>query len=303
MQSQHYNLDAAESAFFNRQLEFVYSATYDIKYPDLMYKQFCPQSTEADPGALTVTYEQYNEVGRARVGSHFSSAPPRVDINGLEFTRPVRPIEASYGWTVQDVKSAQMAKKNLNQRRAAACRRAIEREIDEIAAIGAPLVGIATGMLNDANVTINASAGSWLTPATAAVIIGEVSTMYQDIVTDTQQIERPDTLILPVARWVYIATTARGDDNDTTILDFIRKSFPGLTAVEPWYRIDDAGAAGVTRAMMYPRRSDIMQNELPLDFEQLPVQASGFQFVVNCHARTAGVAVYYPVACRYLDGL
>jgi len=299
----YYNLDAAESAFFARQLEFVYSTTYDIKYPDLMYRQFIPQSTAADPGAVTVTYEQYREVGRARVGSHHSNHAPRVDIAGEEFTRPVRPIEAAYGWTVQDVKSAQMAGKNLNQRRGAACRRAIEREMDEIAAVGAPLVGIATGALNDANVTINASAGSWLAPATAATIIGEVSTMYQDIVTDTLQIERPDTLILPVARWAYIATTPRADTADTTILEFIKAKFPGLVNIEPWYRIDDAGAAGVTRAMMYPRRPDIMQNEVPLDFEQLPVQARDFQFVVNCHSRTAGVAVYYPVACRYLDGL
>jgi hypothetical protein len=299
----YYNLDAAESAFFARQLEFVYSTTYDIRYPDLKYRQFVPQSTQANPGATSVTYEQFDRVGRARIGSHHSDAPPRVDVEGTEFNRPVRPVEAAYGWTVQDVKSAQMARRDLNTRRGAACRRSIETELDEIAAIGAPLVGIATGALNDANVTIDASAGSWTAPATPDTILGEVAGMYEGIVNDTLELHTPDTLALPGREWAHIAVTPRSTTSDTTILEFIRRSYPGLTTIEPWYRLTTAGAGAVRRGWMYPRRDDILANELPLDFEQLPVQPVGMQFVVNCHARTAGVAVYYPLAMRYIDGI
>lgn len=299
----YFHMDAAESAFFNRQLEFIYTQTYDIKFAELKARRFIPQSNQANPGATSVTYRQFDEVGRARVGSHHSKMPPRVDVNGVEFNRPVREVEASYGWTVKEIKSAAMAGNNLNARRASACRRAIERELDEIAAIGSPLNGIATGALNEASTTIDPSAGSWTAPAAADTIILEVSTMWQGIINDTLEVETADTLLLPGREWAHIATTPRSTTSDTTILDFIRKSFPDLLTIEPWHRLTTAGVGSVRRAMMYRRSSDVLVNEVPNDFEQLPVQAYGMSYVVNCMASTAGVAVYYPLAMRYLDGI
>lgn len=299
----HYHLDSAESAFFSRQLEYIYSRTYDIKYAELKAKRYIPVSGEADAGATTITYEQYLEFGRARVGSHKSDKPPRVDISGNEFTRPVREIEASYGYTVKEVKSASMANKDLNPRRASACRRAIERESDEIAAIGSPLHGIATGALNDTVPTADSADDEWTTPQDADTIIAEVSAMWQGIINDTLEVETADTLLLPGREWAYIATTPRSATSDTTILSFIRNSFPDLTTIEPWYRLITAGSGGVRRGMMYRRSPDVLQQEVPNDFEQLPVQPDGLQFVVNCMASTAGTAIYYPKAIRYLDGI
>jgi len=299
----YFNMDAAESAFFARQLEYIYTKTYDIKFADLKARRFIPTSAEANAGATTVTYRQFTEVGRARIGSHKSDKPPRVDVNGVEFSRPVREIEASYGWTVKEVKSAAMAGQQLNSRRASACRRAIEREMDEIAAVGAPLVGILTGALNEAASTIDSSGGAWTTPASADTIIAEVSAMWQGIIDDTLEVETADTLLLPGQEWAYIATTPRSATSDTTILAFIRNSFPDLTTIEPWHRLATAGAGGVRRGMMYRRSPDILSNEVPNEFEQLPVQPDGMQYVVNCMASTAGVAVYYPLAVRYLDGI
>jgi len=300
---QYFHMDAAESAFFARQLEFIYARTYDIKFAELKARRFIPTSTEANAGATTVTYRQFTEVGRARIGSHKSDKPPRVDVNGVEFTRPVREIEASYGWTVKEVKSAAMAGDNLNSRRSSACRRAIEREMDEIAAIGAPLVGIASGALNEPASTIDASAGAWVTPAAADTIIAEVADMWKGIIDDTLEVETADTLLLPGQEWAHIATTPRSTTSDTTILAFIRASFPDLTTIEPWHRLATAGAGAVRRGMMYKRSQDILANEIPLEFEQLPVQPDGMQFVVNCMASTAGVAVFYPLAVRYIDGI
>lgn len=297
------HLDAAESAFFDRQLEWIKTRTFDIKFPNLKSRMLIPTSGEANPGAVTVTYRQFEEFGQAKIGSDHATDAPRVDINGEEFTRPVRPVQASYGYTQKEVKSAAMAGFNLNPRRASACRKAIERLMDEVAAIGAPLYGIATGALNNASVTVDASAGSWLTPATPATIILEITTMWNGIVNDTNGIETADTLVLPPREWAHIAVTPRGDDNDTTILKFLAANMPDLTAIESWHRLTTAGAAGVRRAWMYKRSPDILENEIVQEFEQLPPQLDGFQIIINCWAQTAGVGVYYPLSMRYLDGI
>ena len=165
------------------------------------------------------------------------------------------------------------------------------------------MVGIATGALNEAASTVDASAGSWTTPADPDDIIAEVADMWKGIKNDTLGIETADTLLLPDREWAHIATTPRSATTYTTILEFIRKALPDLTTVEPWHRLTDAGVAGVRRGMMYRRSPDTLSNEIPNEFEQLPVQPDGMQFVVNCMASTAGVAVYYPLAVRYIDGI
>jgi hypothetical protein len=44
-----YRLDAAESAFFERELDHIKAQTYDIKYPMLKARQFVPVSPSWRP--------------------------------------------------------------------------------------------------------------------------------------------------------------------------------------------------------------------------------------------------------------
>ena len=48
------NLDANESAFFARQLEYIKPKTYDILYPEYKAFRLMAVSTEAGPGAQVI---------------------------------------------------------------------------------------------------------------------------------------------------------------------------------------------------------------------------------------------------------
>lgn len=295
-------LDAAESAFFARELEHVYAKTYDIKYPELKASQFVPVSTEANPGALEVTYQQFDRRGRAKLTAPGAVDSPRVDVVGNEFTRPVRLATASYGWHIMEIRNAAMAGRPLTTKKANAARRAVDEVLDEVASIGAPLHGIATGFINDADVAIDAAAGNW-TALTADQIIADVSGLVQAVIGDTNGVEFIDTLILPDEQHALISTTPRGTQSDTTILQYMLKNFPTLQAIEPWHRLDGAGAGAVDRAIAYRRSADHLTQEMPSPFEQLPVFQKGQNFEVETLATTAGMAFYYPRSARYLDGL
>lgn len=296
------HLDAAESAFFARELEHVYAQTYDIKYPDLMARRFIPVSNEANPGATLVTYRQFDRRGKAKLAAPGAVDAPRVDVLGTEFPRPVRLATASYGWHLLELRQAAMAGRPLNARKASACRRAIEEVLDEVAAIGAPGFGIATGFINDADVAIDAAAGVW-TGLTADQIIADVSGMWQNMVSDTLGIEKANGLVLPDAQHALIATLPRSTVSDTTVLEFLLRAFPGLEFIEPWYRMDAAGAGGVDRGVMYRRSPSHLTQEIPSEFEQLPVFQKGQNFEIECLATTAGTAFYYPRSARYIDGI
>jgi len=300
-------LDAAESVFFARQLEHIKAQTYDVRYPELKARMFIPVSGEAGAGATTITYRQFNRTGRAKIVGNNAKDIPRVDVDGTEFPRPVRTAAAAYAWTVMDVQAAAQAGISLNPQRAQAARRAVEEVLDEVAAIGAPDYGIAEGFINNSavptqDVPAGASTDTEWSTKTPDEIIADVSAPIQRIRTVSLDTEMPDTIVLPPAQHALIGTT-RLTDSDATILDFLLKAFPMITAIESWYRLAGAGAGSTDRMIVYKRAADKLQQEIPMEFDQRPVQEQGLEFVINTMAKTAGTALYYPLSADFSDAI
>lgn len=299
---QYAHLDASESVFFNTELEKIKARTYDIKYPALKAKMFIPVSNEAQSGVTQVTYEQWDQVGAAKIYAPGATDSPRVDVKAAQFTRPTRWGTASYGWSVIDIRQARIAGKPLDSKKAEACRRAQELLLDDVAALGAPDYGIAEGFLNNSALTIQPATGVWST-LTADQIIADIGNLWNNIRTDTKGIEAPDTLLLPDLQYGYIATTPRATVSDTTIMDFVLRTIPDLVNIEPWYRLAGAGAGSVDRGMAYRRDPSYVEQDIPTEFEILPVHQHGMNFEVMTLVQTAGTVFYYPKAARYIDGI
>ena len=77
-------LDSNESAFFNRELAFVKSKTYDAKLAELKGLALIPISTEAGAGINEIVFRQYRGVGFAKVIADYAKDFPRVDVYGEE---------------------------------------------------------------------------------------------------------------------------------------------------------------------------------------------------------------------------
>ncbi len=138
--------DADELAFFARELEVIKAKTFDIKFPTLRARDFVPVSNEAGAGAQSVTYQQFTRHGRAKIVGSRPQDIPRVDVSGKEFPRPVRTWAGAYGWTIMDVQAMAMARRPLNQMKAAAVRRAIEEgRATEPVDLGGVMISFATG--------------------------------------------------------------------------------------------------------------------------------------------------------------
>src|SRR5690554_6770859 len=61
------HLDANESVFFARELEYVKSRSYDKKYAELKARLLIPVSSEAEAWADAIVYESYDQVGAAKL--------------------------------------------------------------------------------------------------------------------------------------------------------------------------------------------------------------------------------------------
>lgn len=310
------NLDANESIFFARELEKIKAQTYDVQYPELKATALIPVSFEAGPAAESITYQQYDMVGVAKIIANYADDLPRVDVKGKEFTSPVRSLGDSYGYSLQEIRASAALNKNLPQRKANAARRAVDQAVDNIAwsarSTDAKWGGL-VGLLYNPNITkvaVTAGVGgsTWALK-TADEILADLNEVVADMVELTKGVEVPDTILLPIAQYSLIATKARSTTSDTTILEFFLRNNPSITKVE-WVNELDAvtpnprtGTGSADCMVCYKRSPDKLTLEIPQPFEQLPIETRGLEYITNCHARCGGVIVYYPLSITVVDGI
>jgi hypothetical protein len=303
----HLHLDAAETAFFNRELESIKSKTYDVKYPELKARRLFPVSFEAGPGAESIVYQQYDQVGMAKIIASYADDLPRADIVGREFTARIKSLGASYGYNVQEIRNARQAGKPLQARKANAAKRAIMQLENRIAYFGDAATGL-VGFLSNPNVTRTVAAAGVSTSTTFALktpdeILSDLNAAANFVVESTNGVEIPDTLLLPLEQFNHINDTPRSAQSDTTILQHFLKNNQYIKTVEWVNELDAAGTGGADVMIAYRRDPDALTLEIPQDFEQFPEEARGLEFIVACHQRMGGVLIYYPMSVNIVEGI
>lgn len=303
-----YRLDANESAFFTRQLEHVKSRTYDTKYKLLKAKQLIPVDTESHPGATQVTFRRFTGVGFAKIIANWASDIPRVDVYGEEESAKVYSAAAAYGYSIKEIRASMMAGTNIDQKKANMARRAVEEKINDIAWNGDTDYNI-DGFIDYPGITEytvpNDGTGpskEWATK-TPDQIIRDLTGMINAIIDTTNGVEAPDTLLLPIEQYNYIANTRMTDGNDKTILTYFLENNPFIDTVEWLVELKGAGASSTDRMMVYTRDDEHLTLDIPQPFEQFPPQPRGLEFEIPTQEETAGVIVYYPLSIAYGDGI
>lgn len=303
------NLDADESIFFARELESVKSKSYDKKYPELKARKLIPVSSDAGSGAESIKYDQYDMLGVAKIIRSYADDLPRADVKGKEFISAVRSLGASYGYSVQEVRAAKMAGKPLEQRRSDAAKRAMLEKENSIAFFGDTANGL-LGLLNHPNiseVTIpNDGTGPsklWSTKS-ADLILRDMNLVANTPISLTLGIESPDSMMLPIEQYTYIASTARSANSDTTILEYFLQNNPFVKGVE-WLNELNLAYNGNTEdgIFVYHRNPEKLTLEIPQDFEQFPAQERNLEYVIPCHMRAGGVIIYYPLSVAFGRGI
>lgn len=313
----------ASSVFFARELDYVKSQSYDVEYPEFTALQLFPISSEADPGAETVTYYTYDKQGLAKVIDNYSTDLPRADVDGKPSFAKVKSIGASYGYSVQEMRASQMAGKGLDTRKAESARYAIDNKINTIAWCGdanSGLMGVLSSGQSIPFYTITAGGTSGKTKWTekdADEILNDINGMAKQVAKVTKNVERPDTLCVPADVYMDIATR-RIPHTETTVLSFLLEHSPYIKNIVSAAELDAdtpetnpyaegapgvSSNAGVGVAFLFKNDKRKLSLENPLPYLQHNVQVRNLETTVPCEARTAGVIVYYPLACLIAVGV
>lgn len=301
------HLDANESVFFKNQLEHIKTKTYDVKYASNKALGLFPVSTEAGDTATEITWRQYGKLGMAKMIADYATDFPRVDVYGTEKTIKVFDIGASYGYSIPEIRRAAMAGVPLEQKRANAARQAIDNKLDYIGLFGDAAHGI-NGFINYPGITeftiTSGVAGNTWAKKTADEILADMFGIVEAVLTSTNGIEKPDTMLLPLDQYLLISRKRIATDSEgKTVLKYFLENSPYIKRIEWLSELKGAGSGGKDRMMVFANDSDHVTLEIPLPFEQFDAQQKGLTYEIPCLARVAGVIVYYPASVAYCDGI
>lgn len=297
------NLDANESAFLARELEYVRSRVYEVRYPDLKARSLVPASPDPAPdGTTVVVYEQDDVYGKAKIIAPGSKGKdlPLVNTKAERFTQNVRECGVAFEYTLSEIRQAAKAGKNLTDKLARQARRASEALLDDILAFGDSKYGL-KGFVKHSDVTAADAANPDWSSATDAQILTNLNEPAQVIADATKGVYGQGlTMLLPLKQY-NIVSTKQVTNLPETILSFFLRTQNLVTEVIPWYKLKAAGASSKDRMVVYMRDPDVLNAEITREFEMLDAQPEGLSFSVPCTLATAGTIVHQPKAMLYRD--
>lgn len=306
-------LDAAESAFFARQLEAVDTELYSQIYPDNIARTLIPTQPNIPDWARVYTWRTFDKFGKARLVANMADDLPRADISGSEESKVIKPIAASYGWDIFEVKAASKTNTPLDSLKAVAARFAVETEIDSLLALGSTAHNM-QGLLTLSNTTTftpftkGVGGTSWLTGGVtgdemARDVFGLVAKIVVAMKNAGGAVFQRFQIVMPIEQYSLIAQKRMGDGSDKTVLRFILENSPFVEAITPWHLATGAGGSSTDRMVAYPKNPLVLAGLVPTEFTSLPPEQRNMEYVVNCYATVGGVICRYPVAVGYCDGI
>lgn len=304
----HPKMDAADTIFFQRELEHILRENFDPRYAELLSRKYVPVDNSIDPGAESVRWESFDARGEAKLVRDHSKDFPRVGVEGAFQTVKMESYGASFGYTIDELRAAAKAGKPLDRMRMQAARKTMDQKYDAVMFEGDSLAGT-KGISNLAS-TLTLAPGAktgggtaWTgAGATADEILSDLFGMVDKMAVDTKDVEKATVLLLPIAQHRKIGRMRLSNSvSDTTVKAF----FEDHTGVkcQTWERLSTGDGAGGTRAILYKPDIVNLRGLVAVEFEMFSPELRGMEYTINCRSKLGGVISPYPKSILYMDGV
>lgn len=302
------HMDAGETVFFARQLEYIRPKIYDVKRPTMSALTTFPIDSSVPDWAETVTYTMYDATGIAKIIASYADDLPMVGINGKQFSSKVKSLGDAYGWSTAEIRAAAATNTPLQSKKATMAKRGHDIAVNQIAWFGdddANLPGFLTNVNIPAYVIpANGTGASKLwTTKTPDQKIADMNGIVNSVFTQSKGVHRANELWMPLAQYTDIRNTIRGSQSDATIWKVWTDANPGVT-IKPILELT-AVASMTNQDVMVAIENSVenLQLILPMPFREYPPQANNLAWKVPCESRVGGVVIEYPFAMAIGAGI
>lgn len=300
----------AALGFVIAQTSYVERAVNEVVYPDIQYPAIVPVDTSAPEWSKSVTYFSSDKFGAADWINGNADDIPRAGTSRAKFETQIHMAGIGYGYGLEEINQAAMLGINLANDDAMAARRAYEEMVDRVAIFGDTRKGF-EGLINAASVpAASATTGDWTT-ATPTEIAADINGAIIGQFTGTLFTSMADTVLLPYARFLKLATTPMGTDgNSMTILQWLQtnNTYTAMTGRPLTMRavrgLETAGTGGTMRMVTYRRDPAVVKMHIPMPHRFLPAyQSSPLRVDIPGIFRLGGVDWRRPKEAAYTDGI
>lgn len=319
------HIDAGESNFVARQLEFIRAGTYKVQYTDLVYDSLLPINRSVPIGKNEYTMRIMDKVGQAEVMAEDVDTMPDVETSTTEKSMTFFTIGLGYKYTQTEIQYAMANGVPLVATKAMLCREGIERKINDVALIGDVKAharsGGLKGLLNTTDsgiLTYTASTGSGSgttvlgSGKSADEVLADLHGMTNQPWVGSKGLFSVNSLLLPLSTKTELAARRVGDGTNGSILSYFLGSnqfIKSESQITGLWQLESAAGAGTTgswvgkRAIAYRADPAALEFFIQQSFEQLAPQAVNYLVKTPCRARIGGLALYQPLSMIRMDSI
>lgn len=294
--------DDVATAFLARQLTYIRARILQVPHAKLNAFTVFPVQTEVPVGAQTALQRYYDVVGMAKIIANPADDLPYVDLLAQETSVKVKEVGAAYGYSVSDLEAAAFAQTPLSTLKANAVMRAIDTTINKIAWHGDAETGV-VGFLSNPNVSeftlpANAQGSTKIKDKTPEEKYRVIADMINTIPNNTDDTETANTVLMPPEIYTDLNSTIFATDQGQTtrtVLEMLKDNFPEITR---WLKVGEMKNADPTKTkdiiIVGFFDPDVIKLEIPLRFDQQPLQRENLYCKVPCRSKVIGVTVTRP---------
>lgn len=263
-----------------------------------------------DRGARTIEVPYYRLVGKSQpLGPAGNEALPQAEVEaGYQTFKPLsHGIE--YGYSLEEQWAAAFAARNgveapFIENKALAARTAIDQFHDEKGSVGDAANNVG-GILSSSLVSSETIASPWATvaPTDPQDVLDDLRVAHDNFDAAAGNTIKPDRLLLPPTTKRALDTTVFPANTDSTLTQWILKTFPNLQSIDEWPRCTGAGPGGVNRGLLYRSGNRGARVFVAVLFEQGAPEQQKFRTSIPCIGRTGGGGWVRPWYGRYLNGV
>lgn len=295
------------SPYSFQELSNIQRRVYEMEYPAYNAMTVLPVTSDANRYDQFFQWELQDFTGRAKIVSDYADDLPTVDTVSALNVKPIFTLGDSYYYSYIEMEAAQANRRPLSESKAFAARRAIDALINQLTFYGDEYYNI-TGLVNDPSIprvaaTVGVGGSTLWSTKTAQEILNDLNNLVQAIMTNSLNVERPNTILMSQRAYGVLQNTLTNAVGGISALSFFMTSHPYITQIIPIWELDGAGPGGTDMAIAFDSDPRKLSIEVPEMFKQLDPQARNFTTYVLCFARFAGLTVYFPASVAILEGI
>lgn len=299
------NSDSADGLVFLReQLRLISPRVFERKLPALKSQALISAVPGVSPGAEEVVFISMEATGVAEFKNPGADDMPVVGMASTPNSSRIAHIMLGLRYSFQEMRQGEMAALNTIERKMLAARKGHETKHDELAWIGSAAKGI-WGLVSSPNVGRLTAANALSTASTGEQMLAVLNTGVRTIISATNGVERPNTLVMTPGALEMIRATPLNATGDPayTVLRAFREAHPEIDQIEDVHWLVGQGDSATDVMVFY--------NRDPMNVEQIVgmvpefgiPQAIGTNYEIPGESRHGGVVVHYPMSVLVVQGI